>query len=106
VDAAAVTDRDDTTLGASADVAVGLHRQQQPIRTVTLDREDMHPRNVEQGIGALAPRVARDARTVIHVEVFNPSGSLVASDLEGLDTLIPAPPRRTWRATREQPAHA
>ncbi len=57
--------------------------------------EDIHPRNVEQGIGALAPRVARDARTVIHVEVFNPSGSLVASDLEGLDTLIPAPPRRT-----------
>jgi hypothetical protein len=31
---------------------------------------------------------------VIHVEVFNRSVSLVASDPEGLDTFIPAPPRR------------
>ena len=31
---------------------------------------------------------------MIHVEVFNPSVSLVASDPEGLDTFIPGPPRR------------
>jgi len=49
----------------------------------------MHARHVEQQVGARAPERARGARRVIHVEVFNRSVSLVASDPEGLDTFIP-----------------
>jgi hypothetical protein len=90
----AVADRDDAALRAAADVSVGLDGQHHPLR-LSFDGQDMHPGHVEQQVGTRAPERARGARRVIHVEVFNRSVSLVASDPEGLDIFIPAPPRPT-----------
>jgi hypothetical protein len=91
--AASVADRDHPTRWATADVSPRLDGQHNSAR-LAVDGQDMHARHVEQEVGARAPGRARGARRVIHVEVFNRSVSLVASDPEGLDTFIPAPPRR------------
>jgi len=88
-----VANRDDPARRAAADVSGALDGQHQPGR-LAVDGQDVHARHVEQEVGARAPERARGARRVIHVEVFNRSVSLVASDPEGLDTFIPGPPRR------------
>jgi len=88
-----VADRDHPTRRATADVSLRLDGQHNSAR-LAVDGQDVHARHVEQQVGARAPERARGARRVIHVEVFNRSVSLVASDPEGLDTFIPGPPRR------------
>jgi hypothetical protein len=90
---ASVADRDHPTRWAAANVRVGLYGQHHPSQ-LAVDRQDVHARHVEQQVGARAPGRARGARRVIHVEAFSSINCLVAVDPEGLDTFIPAPPRR------------
>jgi hypothetical protein len=91
---AAVTDRDHSTARAATSIGIGLNGHHKPVTIVAFHTQHMHPGHVEQGIGPSAPARARTTRTVVHVGVFISSGSLVAPDHEGPDTLIPVPPRR------------
>jgi hypothetical protein len=91
-----VADRHDPAPRAAA--GVGLDGQHDPVHSA-VDRQDMHAWHVEQQVGARAPERARGARRVIHVEAFSSINCLVAVDLEGLDTFIPAPPRRLQSAS-------
>jgi hypothetical protein len=77
---------------AAADVGGSLDAQHYPGR-LAVDGQDVHARRVDQGVGERAPQRARGARRMIHGEAFSSINCLVADDLEGLDTLIPRPPR-------------
>jgi hypothetical protein len=97
---AAVTDRDHSTARAATSIGIGLNGHHKPVTIVAFHTQHMHPGHVEQGIGPSAPARARTTRTVVHVGVFISSGSLVAPDHEGPDTLIPVPPRRPHHVLR------
>ena len=88
-----VADRDDPAARAAADVSVGLDGQHDPVRLRVRRSGHACPARRTR-VGARAPGRARGARRVIHVEAFSSINCLVAVDPEGLDTFIPAPPRR------------
>ena len=91
-----MADRDDPARRAAADVSLRLDGQHHPGR-LAVDDQAVHARHVEQEVvrrhqSALEAHVEGSADQ--HVEVFNRSVSLAASDPEGLDAFIPGPPRR------------
>jgi hypothetical protein len=92
--APAMPDCEHPAPGTPGRVGIGLHGDHQLAMTA-LDVEHMHAVGVEHRIGAGAPRHARTTPTVIHVGVFDSSGSFVAPDPEDPDPHISAMPRRT-----------
>ncbi|XAS78273.1 hypothetical protein V3G39_01475 [Dermatophilaceae bacterium Sec6.4] len=80
-----MTDRDHPAGRAPADISIGFDAHHNPARILMNHGKDRETGQIEQGIGPSTPAQARATRTVIRVEVFSSSGSLVAPDPEGLD---------------------
>ena len=67
---AAVPDGEYTAAGTAVLDLIGLHGEHQSVLRVDRDREDVHPGNVEHGIGLGAPPRTRAARIVVHRRGF------------------------------------
>jgi hypothetical protein len=89
--------------GPASKGPAGSRASVQSPAVVTGDVENVHTGNIEQGIGPGTPTRARTARTVIHVGAFSRSVGLVATDLEGPDTDLGAPPRSAIQQPTQAP---